>query len=242
MDKISTKNIIIIIIAVIAAIAIIFGAAAYNGHKDSQPINAEAEAEETGGEEEIEGIEVITDDETEEDSEEEEQTASEPEPEITRYYGGTYLIGEEMQAGEYVLGPNTQEGSFEIVSDLSGEKSSLIAGGSYNVRVYVTVEEGQYLKFDGVAVAAEDAEAYIPKDSIYQHTGMYLVGKDIQPKQYLAKLDTEDGSEGYIEVTRDSKWSEDSVLEQYTVEEDMTISLNEDTYVRVVGVKLREPY
>ncbi|MCD8157987.1 MAG: hypothetical protein LUD77_03560 [Clostridiales bacterium] len=242
----NTKNIIIILTAVVIALAVIFGAVGYNNYKKTQPASTDLTADKTADSEEPEDNETSEGkDDTDEDSDEnsnEEKKTSEPDSDITRFYGGTYLIGEEMQAGEYVLEPDTYEGSFEVVSDLSGDSGTLISSGSYNVRIYLTVEEGQYLKFDGVAIPADEADALIPKDSIYQHTGMYLVGKDIQPGEYLAKIDTEDGSDGYVEITDDSTWSGQSVLQAIIVEEDMNITLEEGTYVRLVGVKLREPY
>ncbi|MCC8098401.1 MAG: hypothetical protein LIO44_07640 [Eubacterium sp.] len=238
----SKKNIIIILGAVVIALVIIIGAVGYNSHRKTQPASTNSTAEEAADSDELEN--EVSDGEGDEEGEEagEEKKASEPEKDVTRYYGGTYLIGEEMQAGEYVLEPNTYEGSFEVVSDLSGDSGTLISSGSYNVRIYLTVYESQYLKFDGVAIPADEADALIPKDSIYQHTGMYLVGKDIQPGEYLAKLDTGDGSDGYVEITDDSTWSGNSVLQAIIVEEDMNITLEEGTYVRLVGVKLREPY
>ncbi len=231
MEKNTTKNIIIILIGVVIALAVIYGAVAYTKYEKTEPVSAEAENGAVEEENENEAQE-----EEPEEEEPEEDEAAEPEKEITKYSGGTYLIGEDIPSGEYVIEPNFPEGSFEITSDLSGEPESLIAGGTYNVRTYVTVSDGQYLKFDGAAFPIEEAEAHIPKDGVYRCEGMYLVGFDIQPGDYSAAPETE----GFIEIREDSTWSEDSVIQSIPVSEESEISLEDDTYVRLSGVNLTE--
>ncbi|MCD8090545.1 MAG: hypothetical protein LUD81_08010, partial [Clostridiales bacterium] len=241
MGNNTTKNIIIILIGVVVALAVIFGAVAYTKLEKNEPVSTELE--QTDDTEQA-GEEAEETEESEEDSEEEEPeeaVQAEPEKEVTKFYGGTYFIGEEMTAGEYVIEPNYPEGYFEITSDLSAAPSSLVASGTYNVRTYVSVTTGQYLKFDGVAIPVEEADPHIPKDGIYQHEAMYLVGFDIQPGDYRAKLDTGDGSEGYVEIRRNSSWAEGSVIKTIPVEDEVEISLDEDTYVNLVGVKLTDP-
>lgn len=244
-----TKNIMAIcIIAVIIALIIAAAAVLY-----SRTEHTSADPQTTDDENEIiEGIEEIDLGEEDEEYEDTQENESEPQKETTKYYGGTYfIIGTdnpaegEMPEGEYVLQPDYPEGGFELVTDLSGDPDTLITSGTYNVRTYVTVSEGQYLKFDGVAIPIEEAEAYIPKIGYYDPQAMYKVGFDIQPGEYAVRLaysdEQVDFPTGTITILRTSTGSESSIISEITVEENTKIELEENTYVKIDGVTLSEP-
>ncbi|RKN41596.1 hypothetical protein [Streptomyces hoynatensis] len=117
--------------------------------------SASAPAEETPDEEEQPAAEPA-DDEAPPADEEDATTEEEPEEPAgpaTSFSDGTYLVGEDIQAGEYVTdGPG--DGDFDICywsrnSDSSGEFESIIANGTPTGPSRVTVNEGEYFETTG---------------------------------------------------------------------------------------------
>lgn len=141
--------------------------------------------------------------------------------------------------------PDSLEGYFELVSDLSTDPSAVITSGTYNVRTYVTVSEGQYLKFDGVAIPIEEAEAYIPKNGYYDPQAMYKVGFDIQPGEYAVRMEYvdegEEAPEGKITLLSSSSGTEGSLISEEEIEENTKVNIEDCAYVKIQGVTLSEP-
>ncbi|MCD7854753.1 MAG: hypothetical protein LUG66_03945 [Clostridiales bacterium] len=247
-DK-KTKQVMIICIAVvIAAVIIAAGAVFYNKTK---PANSETASEEPVSSTET-GIEEIGDEEPDENEAAEDENEPQEQKQVTKYYGGLYYITGsdtpdegELTEGEYVLQPDSLEGYFELVSDLSTDPSAVITSGTYNVRTYVTVSEGQYLKFDGVAIPIEEAEAYIPKNGYYDPQAMYKVGFDIQPGEYAVRMEYvdegEEAPEGKITLLSSSSGTEGSLISEEEIEENTKVNIEDCAYVKIQGVTLSEP-
>ncbi len=247
-DK-KTKQVLIICIVVVIAAAIIAAAAVY--FNKNKPVSSDTALEETDTDTQS-GIEEVEDEEHAEDEGAEDEAEPEEKKQVTKYEGGVYYITAsetpqegELTEGEYVLQPNYPEGYFELVTDLSADPSSVITSGTYNVRTYVTVSEGQYLKFDGVAIPIDEAEAYIPKNGYYDPQAMYKVGFDIQPGVYAVRMEYADEGEevpeGKITLLSSASGSEGSVISEEEISENTKVSLEDCAYVKIQGVTLSEP-
>lgn len=253
-----TKQTVIICAAVIAAAVIIAAAAVYSNRTKNVSADSAAEQTETEAEtaeaEEIETeteADAATADETAADTAKQQTEQPKEQKTAVKYYSGTYHItssdkpgDKEMPQGEYVLQPDRAEGYFELAKDLSEESDSIITNGGYNVRTYVTVSDGQYLTFEGVAIPIEDADAYIPKNGQYDSQAMYKVGFDIQPGEYNAVIkadETDEGpAEGKIITLSSSDGDESSVISETVLEEDRVIALEDNTYIILDGLTLSE--
>ena len=241
MQKDKKTFIIIGVAVVIAALIVAYFAFFSNGTK---PASTDPSASEGVSEQATDSL-ISEENDGADDSEEE--TEEEPETEetddgITRYESGLYEVGKDIPAGEYAIEPTVQYGYMEVVSDLSGEYDSLITSAEYWGRHYVTVSDGQYLKFEGIAVAAEDAEPREPKNNTYRN-GMYLVGKYIPAGDYTVTPDSDpDYKDLYYGVVSDSTGSEDSVIKEgYLMEDEkVDVSLKDGQYIKLWGCRITD--
>lgn len=101
-----------------------------------------------------------------------------------RIYGaGSYAVGENFQAGEYILfNAGVREARYLVSIDEDG--LDVITEGDFLTNTMLTVEDGDYLKLtDCTAVLAEDyySIARIEPD---QNGGTLKVGYDIEPGSY----------------------------------------------------------
>lgn len=153
----------IILPAIIVAIAVF--SAASNGGKDATPSASESSTQES--------------ETTEPESSATPEESAEPaEPEIQTWSPGTYIVGSEIEPGQYrVLGYWARlDKDMEIIDNeaLWGNDGSLI----------VQIEKGDaYIEFSGEAMRLEDSEPVDPV-ALGLTEGTYLVGTDIQPGRY----------------------------------------------------------
>ncbi|MDD3416360.1 MAG: hypothetical protein PHY47_20550 [Lachnospiraceae bacterium] len=155
--------------------------------------------------------------------------------------GGMYKVGVDIPAGEYLLTSNS--GAFpsyvEVSSDSSGAFESIVANDNYFNRTYISVADGQYLKFDGSAVPSGEAPAYQSDNGAYPE-GQYLVGKDIPAGEY--KISLTEGSVsglGYIEVSSDSSASLDSIVSNANIQGDTYQSVSDGQYLTLSGCEIK---
>lgn len=109
---------------------------------------------------------------------------------------GTYRVGSDIAAGEYLLVPLSDFCYFSVNKDANGY--NIINNGIFDYPRYVTVNSGTYLE-------VEDAKIYplAKAPQIVQPAGRYVghlkVGKDIAPETYLVKA--EPGEMAYYAIT-----------------------------------------
>ncbi|MGL5512994.1 MAG: S-layer homology domain-containing protein, partial [Sporomusa sp.] len=152
----------------------------------------------------------------------------------TTYAAGTYKIGVDMPAGEYLItsGSSDSPTYMQVASDSSNSLDSTITNDNFYNRIYITVSEGQYLKFTaGTAILAKASSAYSATGGLYP-SGMYLVGKDIPAGEY--KISVEDGGIGlgYYEVCSDSLGVLDSIITNDNISSDTYQTLKEGQYIK----------
>ena len=64
------------------------------------------------------------------------------------YSAGTHKIGADMPAGEYKLTATSSLGGYWKVTESSPPDADIVGNDNFDGSTYVTVSEGQYLKFD----------------------------------------------------------------------------------------------
>lgn len=152
------------------------------------------------------------------------------EAEKTKYKAGTYKVGTDLPAGEYLVIDNTSMGYLEITENSNGTFDSIIANAVFYNRSYVTVEDGQYLKFSGTAYPADEVEPYEPKNGVYE-SGQYLVGRDIPAGEYKIILQGGASGMGYLEVTKDSSHQFESIISNEAIQGDTYQTVEEGQYL-----------
>ncbi|RGU89875.1 hypothetical protein DWW31_18110 [Clostridium sp. AF15-17LB] len=153
------------------------------------------------------------------------ESSEQTESKTTTYQGGMYKIGSDMSAGEYLI---SGQGYFELTSDSTGNLESIITNDNYKNRAYITVQEGQYLKFDGIATPVEEAEAYKVVGGTYPE-GTYMVGKDIPAGEY--KISSQ--GDGYYEVSTNSSGSMDAIVTNENFSGDVYLTVSEGQYLKL---------
>lgn len=148
---------------------------------------------------------------------------------------GEYKVGEDIPAGEYYIKCNSINLYVEIASDASGTIDSIIGNLNTEGGVYVTVNEGEYLKVSGGDIyKVEDAE--IEPENGYYTEGQYKVGKDIPAGEYT--LEAVDGP-GYVEITTDSRHTLENIITNDNFENNKIVSLSDGQYIEFNRAKLK---
>ena len=166
---------------------------------------------------------------------EESETA---ELEVTTYDGGMYKVGTDLPAGEYLIESDTMD-YMEVANDSTGELDSIVTNENYTNRVYVTVSDGQYLKFGGTATPVSEAPAYQSENGAYPE-GQYLVGKDIPAGEYkISVLSDNITGYGYVEVSSDSSGNLDSIVSNSNIEADTYQTISDGQYLTLSGCEIK---
>jgi len=157
-----------------------------------------------------------------------EQADTKPDTDITQndstdqYASGTYLVGTDIPAGEYVLIAD-MAAYFERTADPSGELDSIIANGNFSTNTTVTVSEGEYFIFSSsTAYPINKAPAL---DTTQQ--GMFKVGKDIEAGEYTIRSD----GEGSYKIVSDSTHTLASLVSQEDFGGDKAVTVSDGQYL-----------
>jgi len=138
------------------------------------------------------------------------------------YNSGTYVVGTDIPAGEYVLIAD-MTGYFERAADASGEISSISANGNFTTNTIVTISDGEYFIFSGATAYSIDQAPAL--DTTQQ--GMFKVGKDIPAGDYTIHSD----GTGTVEISSDSTHNINSTLSKEEFQGDKTITVSDGQYL-----------
>ena len=151
---------------------------------------------------------------------------------------GTYKVGRDIPAGEYVVLAGEYYGYYECTSDTSGDLDSVIYNGVLfeNETAYVTVNSGEYLKIeDAVMYKVSEAPSIKPANNLY-NSGQYKVGRDIPAGRYKVT----DLGGGTIEVNTNSRHDmSDAVICETLYGEDMYIDVEDGQYIELTSVQIQ---
>ncbi len=145
---------------------------------------------------------------------------------------GTYKVGTDIAAGEYFVQSKDNLGCYlSINKDSTGAMDSIIANANTTTHTFVTVMEGQYLQIKrGKFTKADTATVPKAQDGKYI-AGTYRVGTDIPAGEY--KVSPTDVLSGYLEVTKDSSKTFQSILTNENFTGDTYITVAEGQYLTV---------
>lgn len=151
---------------------------------------------------------------------------------------GTYKIGEEVPAGEYLF-MSKGMGYIQCSTDTTGALESILYNDNVEGHSYITVNKGEYLKIQGGEMyPVAEAPSVTPKDGLYK-AGMYKVGKDIPAGEYKVKLTSAAGM-GYTEVATDSRHQLESIVTNENVQADSYITVTDGQYLKIQGVEIQK--
>jgi flagellar hook assembly protein FlgD len=162
---------------------------------------------------------------------------------VSSYREGTYKVGTDMPPGEYKVfsGSKDLDAYIEVAKDSTASIESIIANALFRTFLYITVEEGQYLKMRNCsAVPSEEAPVYTPVNGEYRE-GMYKVGIDIPAGEYKVNVDENASLDvGYIEVSRDSTLTLNSIIANEIFENSTYITVEEGQYLSMRDAVIKE--
>lgn len=151
---------------------------------------------------------------------------------------GTYKVGEEIPAGEYLF-ISKGMGYIQCSTDTTGALESIVYNDNVKGHSYITVNEGEYLKLQGGEMyPVAEAPSVVPADGLYKD-GMYKVGQDIPAGEYKVKLTSAAGM-GYIEVATDSRHKIESIVSNENVQADSYITVSDGQYLKINGVEIQK--
>lgn len=105
-------------------------------------------------------------------------------PPISKRGPGTYRVGFDLPAGNYQIAPTKENAYFAVYPNAESLKRK-VAFNSYSpVAQDVYVSEGQYLEVTGGEIKEAPDFGEGEQGIDWHITGMYQVGKDIQPGEY----------------------------------------------------------
>lgn len=150
---------------------------------------------------------------------------------------GTYKVGTDMQAGEYIFIASSALGYVECTTDSTGNLESIVFNDNVKGNIYLTVNDGEYLKATGGTLyPVEEAPTIVPSDGVYKD-GMYKVGKDIPAGEYKVIL-TDTMGMGYYEVSTDSRHGIESIVTNENVQADTYLTISDGQYLKISGVEI----
>lgn len=150
---------------------------------------------------------------------------------------GSYLIGEDLDAGLYVVLPD-ESGSWvegDIASDMRWSSDSRVIAGLSGVEYgVIEVEDGDYLHIDrGTAVPIAEAPEADPTVD-----GIYRVGEEV-PAGYYRVLPVDPNTNISI-TTYKSTRTTDIVYNEYA-DDQLYVDLQDGDYVKLYNASLEDP-
>lgn len=120
---------------------------------------------------------------------------------------GTYKVGTDIAAGEYVLFcTDSYIAFYEIASDASGSIESMIANDNFDYNSIISVNDGEYLKLSGCSLSPISEVPQID----YRMGDMFKVGYHLPAGEYKL-LSTSDYSSYYAILENPNALTEDIV-------------------------------
>lgn len=160
-------------------------------------------------------------------------------PEPVGLGDGTYKVGTDMDAGEYLILSKGFMSYVELSSDSTGDLNAIISNANFSTHMYLTVKEGEYVKIQSAtAYKVAEAPSIVPADGLYQD-GVYKVGSDIPAGEYKLHLTTETGI-GYVEVASGSRGTLDEIISNDNLTGDSYITVSDGQYLTLQGVEIQK--
>jgi len=149
---------------------------------------------------------------------------------------GSYKVGQDMPAGEYiVISGGLGLGYVEVTKDSSGTLDSIVMNDNVQGNTIITVKDGQYVNLKSADMYAFDkAPSLKPEDGIYKD-GMYKVGVHIPAGEYKV---VPDSNMGYVEVDKDSFGSLGSIITNDNLQAEKYITVQDGQYLKIKNASI----
>lgn len=147
-------------------------------------------------------------------------------------YEGTYKVGTDIPAGEYVMFA-TAGGYFSLSSDSTGSFSSIICNDNFDYNTIITVSDGQYLEIKRACAVPIDQEGYTLETT---GEGMFKVGKHIPAGEYKIIAD----GDGYIEVSSNSTHDFNSIVSNDNFTGEKYITVTDGQYLKLSRAHIQQ--
>lgn len=144
------------------------------------------------------------------------------------YDAGTYEVGKDIPAGEYVI--ISEFAYFERSKDLEDEIDSIIVNGFVVNRTIITISKGEYFEFtEGIAYPiAKAPKVTVTSDKLPE--GMYKIGLDLPAGKYKVVATDDDC---YVEIAKDSTHSMYSVVANSIFDGEKHVTVKDGQYLTV---------
>ena len=170
-----------------------------------------------------------------------EATATEKEP--SGLGDGTYMVGEDIQAGMYkvILSENAMGmGYVERAKDVNMEVDSIIANIALTGNGYVEIKEtDKAVRIQGAELFPVKLEE-LQKDIKTEMTdGIYLVGYDLEPGTYKVELTENAMGMGYVERAKSVAMGIEDIIANEALQGNGYVKIEKgDFAVKLQGVKI----
>lgn len=154
------------------------------------------------------------------------------------YIEGMYKVGFDIEGGEYQIIATDSNCYIEVASDSLHILNSIISNDNFSLgeRFYITIQDGQYITVNGGEICKKQINILADEDGWYL-SGMYKVGVDIEPGEYLA---FSTGSSCYLSVMKDSLGTFDSVISSEIFSSQLYITLLDGQYIKLSKGKFKK--
>ncbi len=122
---------------------------------------------------------------------------------------GTYLVGKDIEPGEYLITSNKNDLGYYEVKNGTSSSADILDNGFAQPNAYITVEKGQYLKIQGCTAKVARFNP-LPSNQTSIKEGMYIVGKDIKSGEY--KIQAKTGKSAYWSLSKNSRANDNGKL------------------------------
>ncbi len=150
-------------------------------------------------------------------------------PEIRSYADGTYVVGKDLDAGEYFFSPTSAAG---MTIDLYADERYIekLVSDTFFGGCFLTLEDGEVLLVSGARFAVSTAISLSAPATL--HDFMYRVGTDIEPGVYRVYTDGTAGSRYEIYDSSDPRTR--TLIAGGELGEEVLIQLEEGQYFNLI--------
>lgn len=154
---------------------------------------------------------------------------------------GTYKVGKDIVAGEYIITPGTNYDAYYAITDENGK---YIESDSSKSRSVVQLSNNQSIRLSHSDMRTALDSPQLDLSSKILPQGTYRAGIDIPATRYTLKPDTDQwlyGTYEIYEVYFDSTGYHKRSIDQETITEETTILLNPWQYLKVRNLNIIIP-
>lgn len=152
--------------------------------------------------------------------------------EAPSWSSGSYRVGEDIPAGEYVIFSKGFSGYIELCSDSSGSFDSIIMNDNIMSNSIVTIEDGQY--FNMTSCTAYSINDVPELDTTKE--GMFKVGLHLPAGEYNLVADS---PFAYMEVSSSSTGKFEHILSNEVFDSNYIITVEDGQYLKLTGCHIK---